>query len=291
MERIKVYQVSLGGIKLKAYKTDNKRDNGFVKQIRKILSNKKSRMTIYVLGVIWIAVIMQVTGNTFMLPKGSLLEAFINTNAEASSFELEMFAEYGADYLSEEDRKELVIYLASQIGLKPDKEVEIVRNGKESESYIEKAGKNANTLVKVISLEQKNKEGIKGLKHYIIVKLKLYDNLESILNYRQLIKATFKELGAKEIETTMQLTSDYKGKLNLDNMNILADNMIKNLDGKIAYANRDEKLFTIYAYSGLLDEYVTSLNTKINIHVVINYDEETDTTHVYLGTPVINGGY
>lgn len=283
--------MSLGGIKLKADKFDYKKANSFIRQIRKILSSKKSRMTIYVLGVLWIAVIMQVTVNTFMIPRGSLLEAFINTNSEVSSFELEMFAEYGADYLSEDDRKELVTYLASQIGLEPDKEVEIVRNGKETESYIEKISKNANTLVKVISLEQNNKEGITELKHYLILKLKLYDNLESILNYRQLIKDTFKELGAREIETTMQLASDYKGKLNLDNMNSLADSMINNLEGKVAYANREEDLFTIYAYSGLLDEYVTSLNTKINIHVVINYDEVTDTTHVYLGTPVINGGY
>ncbi|MDF2800940.1 MAG: putative rane protein [Anaerocolumna sp.] len=265
--------------------------NSFIRQIRKILSNKKSRMTIYVLGVLWIAVIMQVTVNTFLIPKGSLLEAFVNTNSEVSSFELEMFAEYGADYLSEEDRKELVTYLASQIGLKPDKEAEIVRNGKETESYIEKVSKNANTLIKVISLEQENKDGVIGLKHYLIVKLKLYDNLDSILNYRKLIKATFKELGAREIETTMQLASDYNGKLSLDNMNLIADNMIKSLDGKIAYANREDELFTVYAYSGLLDEYVTSLDTKINMHVVISYDEESDTTHVYLGTPVINGGY
>lgn len=268
-----------------------KESNSFISQIKKILRGKKSRMTIYVLGVLWIAVIMQVTVNMFLLPKSSLLEAFVNTNSEVSSFEIEMFADYGTDYLSEDDRKELVLYLANQIGLKPDKDVEIIRNGKETDSYIEKTGKNAETLIKVISLEKENKDGNMGLNHYLIVKLKLYDNLDSILNYRKLIKSTFDDLGAKKIETTMQLASTYKEKLNLDNMNLIADNMIKGLNGKIAYANRKEDLFTVYAYSGLLDEYVTSLNTKINIHVVINYDEETNTTNVYLGTPVINGGY
>ncbi len=265
--------------------------DSFIRQIKKILSGKKSRMTIYVLGVLWIAVIMQIAVNTFMIPKGSLLEAFVNTNSEVSSFELEMFAEYGSDYLSEEDRKELVIYMANQIGLKLDQEVEIVRNGKETESYIEKIGKNANTLIKVISLEQEKTDGNMGLKHYLIIKLKLYDNLESILNYRKLINTAFDDLGAKTLETTMQLASAYKGKLSLDNMNLIADNMIESLNGKIAYANREDELFTVYAYSGLLDEYVTSLDTKINMHVVINYDEEQDTTNVYLGTPVINGGY
>lgn len=265
--------------------------NAFIRQIKTILSGKKSRMTIYVLGVLWIAVIMQVAVNSLLLPKGSLLEAFVNTNSEVSSFEVEMLAEYGSTYLSEEERKELVQYLASQIGLNADNEVLVIRNGNETESYIEKEGKYANTLVKVISLEQENNEGIKKLNHYLIVKLKLYNNLESILNYRKLIRATFDELGAKEIETTMELESQYKGKLSLDSKNIIADDMIDSLDGKVAYANREDELFTVYAYSGLLDEYVTSLETKINMHVVINYDEESDITHVYLGTPVINGGY
>lgn len=115
--------------------------------------------------------------------------------------------------------------------------------------------------------------------------------MDNLLEYRDLLKEVFKDLDVKDVQTTMQLSSDYKGKLSLDNMNKIADNMIQNLEGKIAYENRKENLFTIYAYSGLLDEYVTSLGTKINIHVAMNYDEATDTTHVYLGTPVINGGY
>lgn len=265
--------------------------NSFIRHIKKIRNSKKSRMTIYVLGVLWIAVIMQVAVNSFMLPKSSLLEAFVNTNSEVSSFELEMFAEYGTDFLSEEDRKGLALFIANEIGLKPDKDVEVVRNGNETESYIEKISKNAETLIKVISLEQKSESGNVELKHYLIVKLKLYHNLDSILNYRSLINNTFEELGANKIETTMQLASTYKGKLNLESMNLIADNMIRNLNGKIAYANREEHLFTVYAYSGLLDEYVTSLNTKINIHVVINYDEVKDVSNVYLGTPVINDGY
>lgn len=268
----------------------DKKDS-FIIQIKKILKSKKSRRTIYVLGVLWVAVIMQVTVNSFMLPKSSLLEAFVNTNSEVSSFELEMFADYGTDFLSEEDRKELVLFIAKKIGLKPDKNVEVVRNGNETESFIEKVSKNAETLIKVVSLEQKNDDGIMVLKHYLIITLKLYNNLDSILSYRKLINATFDELGAKQIETTMQLASIYKGKISLEDMNLITDKMIKDLNGKIAYANRDENLFTVYAYSGLLDEYVTSLNTKINIHVVINYDEEMNTTNVYLGTPVINGGY
>lgn len=261
------------------------------KEIKKIMIEKKSKMTMYVLGVLWIAVIMQIAVNNLLIPKSNILEAFISTNSEVSSFELEMVADYGNNYMSETDKRDLVLFIAGKIGLAANQNVIVNRNGEESEALIQKVGKNAETLIKVISKEQENREGITELKHYIIVDLKLFDNLDSILDYRKLLNKVFEEIKTGKVETTMQLTSNYKGKLNLDNMNTLADRMIDNLQGKIAYDNRSDKLFTIYAYTGLLDEYVTSMGTKINIHVAIHYDETTDSTNVYLGTPVINGGY
>ncbi|QHQ60076.1 hypothetical protein Ana3638_04175 [Anaerocolumna sedimenticola] len=261
------------------------------KQLKQLLYKKKSKLTIYVIGILWIAVIMQLAVNTMLRPQSNILEAFVSTNSEVSSFELEMAADYGTGYLSETDKKELILYVANQIGLNVEKEVTVNKNGDDSEVYTEKIGKNAETLIKIVSIKRENSSGSDEMNHYLMVNLKLYKNMDNLLEYRDLLKEVFKDLDVKDVQTTMQLSSDYKGKLSLDNMNKIADNMIQNLEGKIAYENRKENLFTIYAYSGLLDEYVTSLGTKINIHVAMNYDEATDTTHVYLGTPVINGGY
>ncbi len=265
--------------------------NSFSKQMKQLLVEKKSKLTIYIIGVLWIAVMMQIAVNTLLRPESNILEAFVGTNSEVSSFELEMAADYGTDYLSEEDKKELILYMAGQIGLEVDKEITVNRNGDESEVYAEKKGKNAETLLKVVSIQKENTDGLPEINHYLMINLKLYKDMESALKYHDLLKKVFGKLNASDIQTTMQLCSNYEGKLSLDNMNKIADSMIANLEGKIAYDNRKENLFTIYAYSGLLDEYVTSLGTKINIHVAINYDEDTDTTNVYLGTPVINGGY
>ncbi len=265
--------------------------NSLSGQLKQLLTGKKSKLTIYVIGVLWIAVIMQIAVNALLRPESNILEAFVSTNSEVSSFELEMTADYGNRYLSEADKKELILYVAGQIGLEIDKEVTVNRNDNESEVYAEKKGKNAETLLKVISIENENSSGTPEMNHYLIVRLKLYKNADSVLKYRDLLEKIFHDLDTTDIQTTMQLSSSYKGKLSLSNMNKIADNMISSLEGKIAYENRKENLFTIYAYSGLLEEYVTSLGTKINIHVAINYDELKDTTNVYLGTPVINGGY
>lgn len=265
--------------------------SGFMKQLKQLLKEKKAKYTIYVISVLWIAVIMQIVVNAMLKPERNILEAFVSTNSNISFFELEMAANYGNSYLNVDDKKELIYFVSEKIGLNVEDEDIISGDRDESEVYVEKIGKNAETLIKIVSIRKNNQDGTSELNHYIMVNLKLYKNLNSVLKYRDLLKNVFEELNASNIQTTMQLSSNYKGKLSLDSMNSITDGMIKNLEGKIAYENRSEDMYTVYAYTGLLDEYVTSMGTKINIHVAINYDELTDSTNVYLGTPVINGGY
>lgn len=261
------------------------------RQLGKIIFNRKQKAWLYILGVLWIAVIVQVGVNHLLLPKTSLLQAFVSTNANVSAFELEMCASYGKGYLDDKSQENLVYYLADSIGLKVEGPPTVSNNGQETEVVVEKTGKNAYTSIKVVTLAQQGKDSTKNLHHYILIRLKLYENTESLLEYRKMLEKALKELKAENIQTTMQLSSTYKGHLALKDMNKIADAMIESLGGKVAYANREEELFTVYAYSGLLKEYITSMGTKINIHIAIQYDKDTDTTIVYLGTPVINGGY
>jgi hypothetical protein len=265
--------------------------NALSQQMKGLITGRKSKITIYIIAVLWIAVFMQIAVNATFQNQNNFLEAFVSTNSEVSSSELEMAANYGIGYLSEADRRELILFVAGEMGLQIDQEVVINREENNCEISIQKNNKNAETLIKIVSVEQENTAGIVEVNHYLLVNLKIYKNLESILSYRDLLKKVFNDLKATDLQTTIQLTGSYKGKLSLEQMNVIADNMINELEGKIAYANRQEDLFTVYAYSGLLDEYVSSVGTKINIHVAINYDEITDSTNVYLGTPVINGGY
>lgn len=266
-------------------------ENKQINQLKEILSSKKTKVTIYIIAVLWIAVAMQIGVNSLFKPNHNILEAFVSTGSQVSSFELEMAADYGTSFLSEGDKKELIMHVADKIGLQVKEELKVNRVYDDCEVYYEKSGKNADTLIKVVSIKEEKPDGVASINHYMVVRLKVYSNPDSILEYRKVLEDVFKELKVTDIQTTMQISSKYAGKLSLSDMNTIADNMINNLDGKIAYANRVENLFTVYAYTGLLPEYVTSLGNKINIHVAITYDEESDSTSVNLGTPVVNGSY
>lgn len=255
------------------------------------LTGKKPRITLLIIGVLWLAVIMQLVVNSFISYEKNILDAFVSTNTEASSFELEMVADYSAGYLTEDDRKELVLYIANSIGLQVNEKVTINKKDNNYEVFTQKNSKNAETLIKMVSVEQDISSDVPEINNYLLVRLKIYKNLDSVLVYRSLLEDVFHSLKVENIQTTMQLTTDYKGKLSIDERNEIADNLIQNLEGRVAYENRQEEQYTVYAYSGLLKEYVTSMDTKININVAIHYDKTTDTTKVYLGTPYINTPY
>lgn len=265
--------------------------NKYISKFKQTFAGRKARMSIYVLGVLWIAVIMQFAVNKMLQPNKNLLEAFISTNSNVSSFDIEIAGKYSNKYLSESDKKELVQYLASEIGLILDEPVTVNREGNDTEVFVQKTGKNAETLIKIVSIEQKNTSGISETKHYVLTNLKLFNNIDSIMTYRTLLNNVFQDLGVTDIQTNMQAIGRYKGKLTLEQMNYIADGMIESLQGSIVYGNRMEDLYTIYAYSGLIDEYITSLDSKINIHVAVNYDESNDITEVKLASPIINGDY
>lgn len=268
-----------------------KRENSLSYGVRKSLLSHKHKLTFYIVSILWIAVVMQVVVSKLVQSETDILAALIRTNSEDSTYELETAAHFGNGDLSLEAKEEIIYYVADKIGLTINDEINVKKLDKDSEVFIEKESKNAKTLIKLVSVEEKDSLGISETNHYILIRLRIGEDSKSILSYRNLIKDILTDLGTSNIQTTIQLIDTYEGKLSLDEINSIADNMIDSLYGKVSYENRQEDFFTVYAYSALLEEYITSMDTKINIHIAANFDEQSNTTKLYLGSPVIKIDY
>lgn len=258
----------------------------YQKYMKYIVENKKIKNTLYVVAILWLAVLVQVVTNQVFKPKNNILEAFVNTKSQISYLELEMVGFYGDSYMSDGDKKQLIIEISKSIGLQIEGTMELSENKEHSEVFYQKEGKNAESLIKVISKKEED-----NTKHYLLVRLKVFSNPDGVLKFRSVLEDVFAKLKIRETQTTMEVSSTFVGKLNIDEMNQVADRMIDNLDGKIAYENRSEELYTIYGYTAILPEYIEALGTKLNIHVAITYNESEDKTEVILATPVIRGTY
>jgi len=266
-----------------------------------LIRNKKVIWGLYILAVLWMAVGAQFVVRRVFARETGITQAFVNTDTGLVESTLEMTAAYGKDTLTEADKKELISYLANGLGIKSEEKVDVTSNESRIEMTFVRKAKKADTTIKVISLLDNpvtdafaQVEESREATHYIVVRLTIFEDMNSdILAYQKKLKDLLAELDIKQknVNTTLQFSGSYAGNLSLEEKNQVADEMIGNLEGEIVFESRENDLYTIYAYTGSIPEYITVDHNKINIQVAMSYDQSTDTTKVYLATPIISGDW
>ncbi|MDD5936075.1 MAG: YwmB family TATA-box binding protein [Clostridiales bacterium] len=269
---------------------------------KEVLANRKMRFLLAIVVLLWIAVGAQFVANRLFNKEGNILSAFVTTNSGLMESTLEVTAEYGNQYLTVEDKKSLISYIAAGLGVKTDSEIQTYENESRQEVVFIKQAARAQTTIKVVTLEDtKSTDAFKqslekkaGVTQYLMVRIVIYEDANNdILKFKDTIEEVYTNLKIAEsqISETLQLCGAFAGNLLLDTKNKLADKMIDSLDGKVIYENREEEFYTVYAYTGLLREYITVNDAKINVQVAMTYDEANDFTKIYLATPIISGDW
>lgn len=272
-----------GGLSMKDF-------NDMYVKLKQIISTKKMRATMYVVAVLWIAVLTQVFMNRFYEEDIEITQAFINTNSGELKSGIEMVAEYQEQFLSELEKKEIIQYIADKIGLDIDKEIQVLQDGEKTEYSFTKQAKYATSQLKVVSMEEKIEEAVK-VRHYIIVRLTIKDSIYSMDKYSTLIEEALRELGMKDINMTLQYEGSFQGELSANEKDRIAHSLVEELHGITAIKYNENDLYLVYAYTGLIPEYTESLGTKINIQIEVTYDELTDKTKVYMATPILQNNW
>lgn len=244
----------------------------------------RMKLILVLSALLLIGTVTKVVSDRLLYRQMDIVDAFAASEAGCVESKLQITADYGTAFLTEHDKQSLIHYLAGALGVRIDGEISYREtDAGQIYSYTKKARQAATTL-KAITLREDTS------RTYLYVELSIYqDEAFDILNYRDIILDTLEDMGVTQAETTLQLLGAYTGKLAIAEWDRLADQMIGKLSGKIIYENRDEELYTIYAYSNLLAEYITVEDKKINMQVAVRYEADNDRTVVYLATPIIRG--
>lgn len=269
---------------------------------REVFANKRMRFFMSIVILLWTAVGAQALATKLFFREGDIMSAFVTTNSGLIESTLEVTAEYGSKYLTVEDKKSFISYVATGLGIKIDSELQTYGNEERQEVVFQKQAARAQTTIKVVTINngdstdafKQNLESANQVTQYVMVRIVIYEDASNeILRFKDKVEGIYKDLEIKEsdVSTTLQLCGAFAGNLLLDTKNKLADDMIESLEGKVVFENREEELYTIYAYTGLLKEYITVEKTKINIQVAMSYDEINNCTKIYLATPIISGDW
>lgn len=261
--------------------------NRFTAGLQRIFSLKRTKITLYIATVLWLSVATQVLVNRVFFKDFQFAEAFVKSSTEDIECSLEIAAQHPNDFLSESEKKDILKYIADEIGLRMEKDIAINRDNDRIVYAYEKQAKKASTVLKIVSLEEKTDSAVE-MKNYIIVRLKIKESIKSLEKYRKLLENVFKNLGIEEKQVTVQYEGYISKNMTADEKEDMARSLIKELQGEIAFDYWQENSYTVYAYTGLIDEYIESAGCKINIQIAMTYDEQTEKTKIYLATPIIN---
>ncbi len=260
------------------------------RRLKDIFSLKRTRITLYLAAVLWVAVATQMVVNHIFQEELQITEAFVKSNTEEMQSSLEMVAEYKSGYLSDEDKKDMIYLLADKLGLIIDKDISIWEEDTRSEYFFFKKARSASTEIKIVSMEEQEDNTIL-MKHYIIVRLSLREGINSMDKYKNILEKTYEEIGIGEKQVTLTYEGNRDGNLTNQQKHEIADDLVKELQGEIAFEYDEGDLYTVYAYTGMLNEYVMSLGNKINVQIAITYNEITNKTKIALATPILNEGW
>lgn len=266
-------------------------DKGYslYKRLKGISFSGKLKGYLYIAGVLWAAVATQVIVTKVFRDEFKITDAFIKSEAEEMKSSIEIVAEYNNEAVSCFADK-IINELADNIGLTIDSDIKVSEDDERVEYSFRKQAKQAATELKVISLGD-GEEDLQSMKHYIIARLNLHTGIKSIDRYKRLLEASLKKLGVKNKQVTLKYEGVREGYLTSDKKHELAKLLVDELHGELALEYDEGDLYTAYAYTGMLDEYITSDDVKINIQLVIAYNEATNKTNIYLATPVMNEDY
>lgn len=257
-----------------------------------ILADRRVQFLVFTIVFLGIGILARITMQYFMREKVQISEAFMDSGVVTSQSSIEMAGQYATKSLTEEQKQAVIEKIADKIGL------EIViddfmweENEDAMQVSVHRQSKVADTKIQLVSVNVNEEGEIPVIQNYVMVHMEVYDQIDSIMNYKKLIQKSFGELEMSEESSYVQFMGTYPGALTLDSKNQITNQMIDRLNGHVTYENRADNLYTVYAYSGGIPEYISVGKSKVNIQVAMNYDEVNNETMVYLATPIMNGSY
>ncbi|MCH5273230.1 MAG: YwmB family TATA-box binding protein [Lachnospiraceae bacterium] len=242
-------------------------------------SQKRTRALILFGSVLLTAMAFRVMTERAFLAQASIAGAFSTLTPEQSKGTVTMTARYLPPPYGFSEEK-LLNYFAKEINLTIAGEIREVTYEGRVEFVYEKAAAEADSIVKLVYLTEAGE-------YYLCAEITLYGkNAALVSSFRDTLEKVAKKMKMEEITTALELCGSYTGEIPLARKDELTNRLLEELYAQPVYENRENKNYTVYAYTGAVKDYIVVEQKKINVQVAIYYDRETDRTEVVLASPI-----
>jgi hypothetical protein len=232
------------------------------------------------LGLVWGMVVIQSIINITAKNDYKLLEAFEASESIPIDGKVTVGGSLGQETLSEKTKRNLLISLANKAGLESGYQIDTKEEDGIETMTLKKEGGLEGVWLRISSSSQSN---------YLTTEVAVED-IGEILAFKERLEAILKENGI-QTESSFYIRGDFKKILDREEKDAMEGKLLNILKAETVLDYKDEYSDTIYAYSSLLSDYYERNGEKINIQMILNYNESSNNTQLYLAVPFYNESY
>lgn len=256
----------------------------------------KKRMRLLFVAVLTLMAVIIISYDEFVEKEDVLLSAsYVVGNTagfEGTRGIIESASYYGNEYLEDEEKIKILKDVAKALGITGESMISSERENNRETVRLSKAGLHSETILGVVTLEEKDAFGRYSFAQYITCKICIDNSPESVSHYAAVLKSYLKETGLSA-DVTSTIISYFNDELDIKKISALADSMLESMNAKVVAENRTKELFSVYAYSGNIakEDTIDLGSAKANINIAANYNEGLKQTRIYLATPILDIEY
>lgn len=252
--------------------------------------NKRTK--IYVVVLIWAAVILQLLINSGFSREKLLVEQVMNQEiSNLVEGGVKVYGYYSDESITPATKEIMVRELAKLIGIKNDYEIAHKSEGENETTILSKKGQNGDTDIKVITLVTLDQTGNKHSENYILVDVRLKnEGAYKTYDLKTQLVGIYKEFGMKP-SSNLYLGSQIKGQLTTEEMDNEIEAFLRDMDAEAVERVSFEDVECVYGYSKNIDEYVYQGDRRVNVNIAFSYDETEDITYVHMAVPFVDRSF
>ncbi|MDD6328422.1 MAG: YwmB family TATA-box binding protein [Lachnospiraceae bacterium] len=252
--------------------------------------NKKTK--IYVLVLIWCAVLIQLFIHSSVDREERLVRQVLSTDVDAvTDSTIKGFGVYGTEVLTENAKELIVKRVAGKLGITSGYTISNEVVSDKTVTRLTKLGEQGNTEVKLVCAMAKDAYGQDVLENYLMVQIELTAQASgAAVSVKEDVMALYESLGIVP-DMNLHMKSQYKGKLTDTEMEEETEAFLRELDATKVSEDRFEGVKTVYGYSKNIDDYVYQDTNMVNAQIAFSYDEENDVTYIHRALPFIDGPF
>ena len=262
-----------------------------IDRVKNSITWKRLQIGLYIVAMLAVAATIQLVVNRSFLDETKLVKTFEKTEATPVKGTLQVVGNFGDKYLTTEDKEKLIDHVSRQLGIKDTLEKKVVKGNTTISVAAKAESAAATTDIEAISITSGENEQIKQTTQYLYVTIDIFDNMSSVLGYKDIIEDTLDKVGLQSVDSSILLNGVYQGKLSLLDKNNVTEQILEDLQADVTAENRSNSIYTVYAYSPDLSKSLEIQGEKVNLNIGFSYNEEKDETTLYLASPIINQDY